>query len=148
MPGVHTELVRQSNPAQGAEAQSLAQAPKEPSYYDLSFLKPPVWKWEIASYFFLGGLSAGAYLIGRMAERFGGREHRQIARLGSFVAMGALLPCPALLIADLGDKKRFHHMLRVWKPTTPMNLGSWTLTAYSGAAMLSALRQMARGDAW
>src|SRR5205085_11580504 len=62
--------------------------------------------------------------------------------------MGALLPCPGLLIADLGDKKRFHHMLRVWKPTTPMNLGSWTLTAYSGAAMLSALRQMARGDAW
>ena len=32
------------------------------SYYDVPMLKPPVWKWEIATYFFLGGLSAGAYM--------------------------------------------------------------------------------------
>jgi formate-dependent nitrite reductase membrane component NrfD len=144
MPGVTTEMVRHSNGPAKRDLPTGGSSSPEPSYYDLSFLKPPVWKWEIASYFFLGGLSGGAYLISRMAERFGGREHADVARLGSFVALGALLPCPALLIHDLGDPARFHHMLRVWKPATPMNLGTWTLTAFSGAAGLSFLRQWAK----
>jgi len=53
----------------------------------------------------------------------------------------ALAPCPVLLIKDLGDPARFHHMLRVFKPTSPMNLGAWTLTAYSGAVALALLRE-------
>ena len=32
---------------------------------------------------------------------------------------------------DLGDPPRFHHMLRVFKPSSPMSLGTWCLTAYS-----------------
>lgn len=146
MPGVSTNLVRRTGALaqrQGSDGLPAHRPADEPKYYDLSFLKEPVWKWEIASYFFLGGLSGGAYLIGQMAERFGQREHEDIAKLASFVSLGALLPAPALLIKDLGDPKRFHHMLRVWKPTTPMNLGSWTLTAFSGVAALSALRQWA-----
>jgi formate-dependent nitrite reductase membrane component NrfD len=148
MPGVTTDLVRRSmQPAQAAPRDIMSpQAPQsEPSYYDLSFLQAPVWKWEIASYFFFGGVSAGAYLIARMADRFGGDEHRDIARFGSFISLAALLPCPPLLIADLGDPKRFHHMLRVWKPGTPMNLGSWTLTGFGAASTLAALRQWAKG---
>ena len=39
----------------------------EPSYYNLSMLKAPLGKWEIASYFSLGGLSAGAFILARMA---------------------------------------------------------------------------------
>ncbi|HZU36046.1 MAG TPA: NrfD/PsrC family molybdoenzyme membrane anchor subunit, partial [Gemmataceae bacterium] len=41
---------------------------------------------------------------------------------------------------------RFHHMLRVWKPRSPMNLGAWTLTAYSGAVSLAVLREWLRGE--
>lgn len=113
----------------------------EPSYYDVPLLKPPVWKWEIASYFFLGGLSAGAYLLARTAERAGGKKYRDLTRLGSYVAFLALLPCPPLLIADLGDPKRFHHMLRVWKPSSPMNFGTWSLVAYSGMVTSEVIRQ-------
>jgi formate-dependent nitrite reductase membrane component NrfD len=35
------------------------------------------------------------------------------------------------LVADLGQPSRFHHMMRVFKPSSPMNLGAWTLLAYS-----------------
>jgi formate-dependent nitrite reductase membrane component NrfD len=122
------------------------QAPqREPSYYDISMLKAPVWKWEIASYFFLGGLSAGAFTIARLAEHFGGGDYRSITRAGTFVAAAALVPCAPLLIHDLGDRKRFHHMLRVFKPHSPMSLGSWTLTAYSGVVAVALLRQWAMG---
>ena len=36
-----------------------------------------------------------------------------------------------MLVLDLGDPLRFHHMLRVFKPSSPMSLGTWSLTAYS-----------------
>ncbi len=122
------------------------QAPREePSYYDVPMLKRPVWTGEVAAYFYLGGLSAGAFLLARMAERFGGARYRAVTRAGTAVAALAALPCAPLLIADLGDPKRFHHMLRVFKPSSPMNLGAWTLTGYSGVAFAAALREWLRG---
>lgn len=116
----------------------------EPAYYDVPMLKRSPWKWEIAGYFFFGGVSAGAYLLARLAERFGGRSTRDVTRVGTAVAAITVLPCAPLLIKDLGDMSRFHHMLRVFKPESPMNLGTWTLTTYSGAAALALLRELLR----
>jgi len=113
----------------------------EPSYYDVPILKRPPWKWEIAWYFYLGGLSAGAYTIARLAERAGGKKYREISRAGAYVSLLSFLPCPPLLIHDLDDPKRFHHMMRVFKPTSPMNLGTWGILAYSGMSAAEALRQ-------
>jgi formate-dependent nitrite reductase membrane component NrfD len=141
MPGVDTHLDR---PPVGPQAPSVHdyKSPRgEPSYYDVSFLQPPVWKWEIASYFFLGGVAAGSYVIGRTAERFGGRRYRALTKAATYTSFAAFLPSPPLLIHDLGDPWRFHHMLRVWKPTTPMNLGSWVLTGFGAAASAAVLRE-------
>ena len=118
--------------------------PQEPSYYDVPMLKPPVWTWEVPVYFFLGGLSAGAYILARVAERFGGKRYHEVTRAGTVIAALAALPCPLLLIADLGDPKRFHHMLRIWKPASPMNLGTWTLIGYSSVLALATLREWLR----
>jgi formate-dependent nitrite reductase membrane component NrfD len=115
-----------------------------PTYYDIPILKPPVWKWEIAGYFFLGGISAGAFLLARLAERFGGRKYRDVTRAGTIVAAASFAPCPALLIKDLGDPKRFHYMLRVFKPSSPMNFGAWVLTAYGAFLSAAAFREWYR----
>jgi formate-dependent nitrite reductase membrane component NrfD len=111
------------------------------SYYDVPMLKPSLWKWEISSYFFFGGLSGGAFVLARMADRFGAGRHRAVTQVGTAIALAALLPCPPLLIADLGDPTRFHYMLRVFKPKSPMNLGAWILTAFSGILSLAALNE-------
>jgi formate-dependent nitrite reductase membrane component NrfD len=126
--------------AEGATGGPLdrEEATHGPSYYGVSMLKPPVWKWEIATYFFLGGLSGGAYILARLAKRLGGRDFQDVARIGTYTAIAAALPCPALLIHDLGDRSRFHHMLRVWKPKSAMNLGTWVLTSYSPIAAAAA----------
>ena len=108
-----------------------------------SFLKKPVWTWEVPAYFFLGGLSAGAYLLSRAAAA-GARRHSGTARTGLMIAAVALLPCPALLVSDLGDPRRFHHMLRVFKPRSPMNLGAWTLAVYSSAVGAALVEQRSR----
>lgn len=129
-------------PLHNSTTPPLHHSQTEPSYYDISMLKAPLWRWEIAWYFFLGGLSAGAYTIGRLADRHGDRTlAREISRAASYTALAAFLPCPALLIHDLGDPKRFHHMLRVWKPSSPMNLGTWAILGYSGLATAEAFRQ-------
>lgn len=145
MPGDVANERRSPHESSGKKGRNSADSSDQaPSYYDISMLKPPVWKWEVAAYFFLGGLSAGAYILSRLAERFGGPEQRDARRAGAAIAALAALPCAPLLIIDLGDKKRFHHMLRVWKPKSPMNLGSWTLTAYTGMAMWAVLREWAQ----
>src|SRR6185437_14933606 len=119
---------RQSEPS--TTPLTSPQGQNAPSYYSVSILKPPVWKWEIATYFYLGGMSAGAFVLSRLAHRFGkDASFRELSRYAAYVACAAALPCPFLLIHDLGDPARFHHMLRVWKPSSPMNLGTWVLTS-------------------
>jgi formate-dependent nitrite reductase membrane component NrfD len=105
-------------------------------------LKPPVWSIDIPLYFFLGGLSAGAYLLARVVARLGGGQYKEVTQAGTAIAAAAIIPCPLLLIHDLGDWKRFIYMLRVFKPKSPMNLGSWVLSGYSTVAALAALNQL------
>jgi hypothetical protein len=117
---------------------------QEPAYHNLTILKSPVWKWEIASYFFLGGISGASYVLARSAERAGGERFRNLTRAGTYIAFASVLPCAPLLIADLGDRSRFHHMLRIFKPTSPMNLGTWIATGYGGVVTMSTIREKAR----
>jgi hypothetical protein len=50
-----------------------------------------------------------------------------------------------LLIEDLGIRKRFIYMMRVFRPSSPMNIGTWILTAF-GAAATGALIPGRLGD--
>ncbi|HEY7063381.1 MAG TPA: NrfD/PsrC family molybdoenzyme membrane anchor subunit [Chloroflexota bacterium] len=114
------------------------------SYYGLPVVHKPHWKLLIISYFFLGGIASGSYAIASVAELVGGADGRRITRAGRFVALAALLPCPLLLILDLGRPERFLHMLRVLKLRSPMSLGIWGLTLFGGCCALSALGEAAR----
>lgn len=116
----------------------------EPAYYDISLLKAPLWTPEVGTYFFLGGMSSACFSVARLADRFGRGQYREVTKAGTLIAALAALPCAPLLIWDLGDRSRFHHMLRVWKPSSPMNLGSWTLTVYTLTGGIAALRELLR----
>ena len=107
-------------------------------YYDYPVVKRPVWTWEVPAYFWLGGLAGGAYLTAALAQNFGSADDRRAAGGGYYVAAAALVPCAPLLIADLGRPDRFHHMLRIFKPLSPMNLGAWTLTGFTPVAFARA----------
>jgi DMSO reductase anchor subunit len=107
------------------------------SYYALPVLNRPVWKArDIAGYLFVGGLAGtssvlagGAQLTGRPA----------LARAGKLGAAGGAAVAAVLLVHDLGRPERFMNMLRVFKPTSPMSVGSWLLAAYGPAAGVAAL---------
>jgi formate-dependent nitrite reductase membrane component NrfD len=114
------------------------------SYYNVPPIHAPHWKWLIVIYFFLGGIASASYVIASIAELFGGRDARPITRAGRYISLAALLPCPPLLILDLGRPERFHHMLRVLKLRSPMSVGTWGLTIFGGFCGLSALIQAAQ----
>lgn len=126
----------------------------------MPLLKNPHWPLIIDLYFFLVGLAAGAFIVAGIAELFGRREDRVVTKVGSYLALLALIPGPILLIIDLGMPNRFLHMLMVskpygaqaisqqWaitigpfhiKPYSPMNLGAWALLGFGLCAFVTSL---------
>ncbi len=105
------------------------------SYYGRPIIKAPVWKHDIPAYFFTGGVAAGSALLAAGADATGRPGLRRAGRLG---AVGALAASTYFLINDLGRPERFHHMLRVAKPTSPMSMGTWILAAFGAAASAAA----------
>jgi formate-dependent nitrite reductase membrane component NrfD len=99
------------------------------TYYDVPVLKAPVWKWYIPTYFFFGGVAGASSTLGAVAWKLP-RLQRRCRRL----AFASMCVGTAALIADLGRPERFANMLRVFRPTSPMSLGSWLLAVYGPAA--------------
>jgi formate-dependent nitrite reductase membrane component NrfD len=106
------------------------------SYYGQPILKEHVWKGWIPAYFFAGGLAAGLSTIAFHSDR---RGRKRLARRSWVASTAALGAGTSFLIADLGRPSRFHHMLRVAKPTSPMSVGTWVLSTFGPATGLAAL---------
>jgi DMSO reductase anchor subunit len=100
------------------------------TYYDRPVLKKPVWRWYIPAYFFTGGL-AGASSTLSFAAALRGNE--RLARRARLVSLAGIAVSPVFLIADLGRPGRFHNMLRVAKPTSPMSMGTWLISLFGPA---------------
>lgn len=110
------------------------------TYYGQPVVKQPEWTWEIPWYLFTGGMAGASSLLAFGARRTG-RE--LLANRAAGIAAAGALVSPALLIADLGRPQRFLNMLRVFKPTSAMSMGSWLVAAYGPAAVGAAgLRQL------
>lgn len=109
------------------------------TYYGRSVVKEPVWIWSVPAYFYVGGAAGAAQVLGaavQLADRDGGadliKKCRRIAAVGT--SLGGLL-----LIIDLGRPERFLNMLRVFRPTSAMSMGSWVLATSGPLATTSAV---------
>jgi Polysulphide reductase, NrfD len=137
---VSTPQTRSSGRGGGEPPTARVMAKASPdSYYGRAVIAEPTWTWEIPFYFFFGGMTGAAAPYALLAELRGEDER---ARRAWLVALGGILVSPALLISDLGRPERFHHMLRVFKITSPMSVGSWILSATGGAVALGAARSV------
>ncbi len=110
------------------------------SYYGRPILKRPVWRWPVPVYFFTGGLAGASSVVG-LAARL--RGDARLARRVEVTALGAIAASAGLLVDDLGRPGRFANMLRVFRPSSPMNMGSWLLAGYGPAAGAAAVCDVA-----
>src|SRR5581483_6822291 len=106
-----------------ARPMSAATEPGETiGYYGVPPIHKAHWHWLIVTYFFMGGISAGSYVVASVAELFGGEAGRRISRAGRYVSLTFIIPSPVLLILDLKRPARFLDMLRVFKFRSPMSI--------------------------
>lgn len=123
----------------------------------MPLLKSADWPLLIDLYFFLAGLAGGAFVIAVIADLVGTARYRNVVRVGYYLALLALIPCPIFLIVDLGVPSRFVNMLMSLKPDqmigasainigpfhikpfSPMNMGAWALLGFGLLAFLAAL---------
>ena len=106
------------------------------SYYGKPIIKEPVWRSrDVAGYLFFGGLAGASSVLAGFAQAAG--NHRQ-AQVSKIAAVGAIGLSGVALVVDLGRPERFVNMLRVFKPSSPMSVGSWLLSGFGGAAAASA----------
>lgn len=129
-----------------AEVSDPRQVGEATTYYNRPMLKKPTWKWFIPFYMFIGGLGGGVALIGGLADIFGGKRHRATVRRARYIALVVALISPLLLILDLGRPSRFHHMLRVFKVSSPLNVGTWILFVFGLTSGAQAARQAAEDN--
>ena len=108
------------------------------SYYGRPVIKEPVWRVpDVPGYLFLGGLAGASSVLAAGSQLSGYRELARVAKVG---ALGAISLSAVALVHDLGRPGRFVNMLRVFKPSSPMSVGSWLLAGYgpvAGAAAVS-----------
>ncbi len=104
----------------------------------------PHWEWYyIAMYFYLGGVSAGAYFIGSLLELLGKEKLRVASRTAYLIAFPLILVTPILLIADLGSPFRFWRLFSYMNTTSALSVGTWALLIYGGMSFLSFLNVLA-----
>ncbi len=101
--------------------------------------KNPAWTWYITWYFFVGGVAAGAYVLGAIADLFGQEEDRRVATVGYAVAVPLALLSAILLVLDLGVPTRALNMFRAFRWSSPMSVGSWALLGFGVVSLASLL---------
>src|SRR3954468_22477837 len=131
------------------------------SYYGRPVIKPPVWSAEVPWYLFAGGLAGASAVLGTAADAAGNRPLARRAwllasggggarppptppraRRAWLLASAGVAASPPLLISDLGRPERFLNMMRVFKVTSPMSMGSWILLVSGGASNTAAALEL------
>lgn len=110
------------------------------SYYGRPVIKEPTWKVpDVPAYLYLGGLAGGCSVMAAVADLTGDRK---LCRAGRITAAAGATVSVAALVHDLGRPERFLNMLRVLKPTSPLNIGSWILAPFSALSGLAAASEV------
>jgi hypothetical protein len=114
-------------------------------YANMPVTKVPGWHGMIAWDALLNGMATGLFLAAAVSELAAPAVFTSVAKVAYLVAFVLLMVDLGLLVLDLGDPLRFHHMLRVFKPGSPMSVGTWCLSIFSlpltAAAGLSLLAE-------
>jgi hypothetical protein len=122
--------------ANSSSQHDLAKSPlpeqgSQTGYEHLPVTKVPGWHGIIAWDALLNGMATGLFLAAAIGEFAAPAVFMRVAKVAYPIALVLLLVDLGLLVLDLGDPLRFHHMLRVFKPSSPMSLGTWCLTIFS-----------------
>jgi hypothetical protein len=99
----------------------------------------------VPAYFYAGGTAGAAAVLGAAAQASDREGLRGLVARARRIAAAGTAVGAALLVYDLGRPERFLNMLRTFRPTSPMNLGSWLLATAGPVTGASALLSDRKG---
>jgi formate-dependent nitrite reductase membrane component NrfD len=108
-----------------------------PTYYRLPAVKPSLYGWIVALYIYVGGLAAGLQIMVTAAELLAIPGSGAVSLIGRGIALGGAILGGILLIIDLHTKQRFYNMLRIFRPTSPMSIGTYVLMGFGFWSLLA-----------
>lgn len=108
------------------------------TYFDRPVLKEPVWIWSVPAYFFAGGAAGTSAFLGAVLQIVDRDRYEDLIDRCRYVAAIGTTLGTGFLIADLGRPRRFLNMLRVFRPTSAMSMGSWNLALAAGSSTAAA----------
>jgi hypothetical protein len=124
---------------------SAGRAEPIPTYYGRPALKPSLYGWIVAFYIFVGGLAGGTQIIATAADLLGTRGGAVILG-GRVIALAGAVLGGILLVVDLHTKRRFYNMLRIFRPTSAMSIGTYILMTFGFWSLVALGGQIAGLD--
>jgi Ni/Fe-hydrogenase subunit HybB-like protein len=104
--------------------------------------KAPPWHGWVTADLSLNAISTGIFAVAALCDLIAPDSYRPMIRAGYLVAFPLVLCDLMCLILDLGDPLRFLHMLRVFKPGSPMSSGAWSTNAFAALALVQWSREI------
>ena len=84
------DLAKRRRPRDDGRVDTAHANPRD-AYRDVPVLVQPTWNHEVAAYFYFGGISSGAYVVGALADLFGGQPLAAVVRRARWIAFAELL---------------------------------------------------------
>jgi len=114
---------------------------KGPSYYGQPAVKPSSYGALVWGYTYIAGLSGAAQVIASVADLGGRSAHARMIRNGRYFAVAGATIGAVLLVADLHTPQRWYNMLRIFRPTSAMSIGTGILSGFASFSGVAALAQ-------
>ena len=112
-----------------------------PTYYGRPAVKPSLYGWIVAEYIYVGGLAAGVQIAVTVAQLLSIPGADYVSWIGRAIALGGAILGGILLIVDLHTPQRFYNMLRIFRPTSPMSIGTYTLMGFGFFSLVAFIVQ-------
>jgi formate-dependent nitrite reductase membrane component NrfD len=137
------DLTTGAQPSEQGAPSSPATGYRGETYYDEAVLNPSHYGELVAVYLFIGGVAGASEVIATIADLCGHEQSKSIVRSGRYLALGGAIAGPVFLIADLETPERWYNMLRIFRRTSPMSIGSWTLASFGVTSAVAAAAEFA-----
>ncbi len=111
------------------------------TYYEVPPVKHSDYRFKTAFSFFSEGIAGASQLIATIVDLTSRQEDRALVRSARYISTIGSLVAALLFVVDLKTRQRFLNMLRIFRPTSPMSIGTWTLTEFSMFSTLTLAAQ-------
>jgi formate-dependent nitrite reductase membrane component NrfD len=109
-----------------------------PTYYGEPALKSSSWDALVWGNMFVSGLAGSAQMLATLADLFGRAELKGMVRQGRTLAAFLPLLGAGLLVADLHTPQRWYNMLRIFRSSSPMSIGTYLLGSFTFGSLAAA----------